>query len=109
MSQQDFGAIPFSKANAQKCLCSTCPVQKDSGCARQLAANMEGLADDAVLPASQIPGLYCLSGKASCTDLDTSQKCMCASCPIYKECALSAATPAMYFCARGKGEFIGRR
>ncbi|MFW6150659.1 MAG: DUF2769 domain-containing protein [Chloroflexota bacterium] len=109
MSKQDLGAIPFSKANAQKCLCGNCPVQTKSKCSQELASKMWGLAEDAVLPASQIPGLYCSSGKATCTDLDPNQKCICPSCPIYEECSLSVATPAAYFCVKGQGEFVPRR
>jgi hypothetical protein len=48
-----------------------------------------------------VPGVYCGSGKAACDDLDTSQMCICGTCPVWAECDLEYGNPLGYFCRDG--------
>lgn len=89
--------VPFNTTNIKKCLCVKCPVQKDSNCVKE-KMKME-LGDNP--KKDDVPGLYCSSGKAYCSDLDTSKMCMCGKCPIWKECSLAGGNPKGYFCRDG--------
>jgi hypothetical protein len=49
-----------------------------------------------------VPGVYCATGKATCSDLDPEQMCQCDKCDVYKENDLGSGEPGGYYCAEGK-------
>jgi hypothetical protein len=50
---------------------------------------------------ADIPGAYCSNGKATCTDLDAKQGCICGTCAVYTANKLGAGKPGAKFCANG--------
>jgi len=50
----------------------------------------------------ELPGPYCASGLASCTDLDTNKACICRTCQVYKEYNLNQARPTEHYCFNNK-------
>ncbi|NLO26659.1 MAG: DUF2769 domain-containing protein [Actinobacteria bacterium] len=75
--------VDYSEENAAKCWCSQCAVQASSDCARSLyqqAKDAQGLP-----PPERLPGLYCATGKASCTDLAVVNMCNCPACLVWAE------------------------
>lgn len=93
--------VPFDVATVGQCLCPGCPVQIDSQCiARQRAGLEEALARD-LLKHEEIPGGYCGADKASCTDIDPTQTCLCAGCPVFERYDLAAAQPGGFYCREG--------
>jgi len=93
--------VDFIKENISRCLCGECPVQVKSKCAHDLyekAKKIEGM------PApEQVPGMYCSSGKATCTDLDAVQHCFCPGCLVWADYGLSSN----HYCIRGSAEKKG--
>lgn len=101
MNQAISTKVPFSAANVGKCSCPKCPVQSKSECVRgKLATIKESLAKTSLIR-GEIPGLYCSTGAATCTDLDPKQACLCGSCAVFGEYKLSAGTPVGYYCRDG--------
>jgi len=49
-----------------------------------------------------VPGMYCATGKAMCTDLDFEKMCQCNFCAIWKEKKLDEGEPMGYFCRDGE-------
>jgi hypothetical protein len=97
--------IEFSQENVQKCLCPTCPVQGDSDCAKEKLMKLQEMAqsEEEMMPTPEdVPGVYCSTGKATCTDLDPSKDCQCPNCPLWEEHDLENGKPAGYFCRDGK-------
>jgi len=45
----------------------------------------------------RVPGMYCLTGEALCTDLDFRKICQCTSCPVWEEYGLRNK----YYCKSG--------
>ncbi|WP_292465937.1 DUF2769 domain-containing protein [Methanolobus sp.] len=100
--------VPYIKGNIERCMCSECPVQADSKCAqdklersKKIMANMSG--DDVPDP-KEVPGVYCSTGKARCSDLKPDEKCICNTCDVWKEYDLKNSTPSMYFCQNGQAK-----
>jgi hypothetical protein len=103
------GKIEFSMENVNKCLCPTCPVQKTSSCVKnKLSTMQEKISEDidiaSIIEASDVPGLYCASGKTSCGDLYFHEECKCPECQIFKENDLMSGQPGGYFCKEGKAK-----
>ncbi len=106
--------IEFNMENIGKCQCPACPVQAKSGCAmgklddlkKTMASDPPETAvateQEVISHPERVPGVYCSTGKATCTDIDTSQPCKCGDCDIYNENKLSEGEPGGYFCAQGK-------
>ncbi|HOD69760.1 MAG: DUF2769 domain-containing protein [Bacteriovoracaceae bacterium] len=93
--------VDFTQDNIARCLCGECPVQAKSKCARDLyekSIKMEGLPKP-----EQVPGLYCASGKATCTDLDIVQFCKCPGCLVWSDYNLKSN----HYCYRGSAETSG--
>ena len=97
--------IPFTKENIIKCLCSTCPVQEDSQCAKEKMMKIQEMmqSEEEMMPQPRdLPGMYCANGKAICVDIDTSKNCICPDCAIHKEYNLDNADPTFLYCKDGK-------
>ena len=98
--------VQFTPENALKCACIRCPVETNSKCSKEkMEAIKKMIASGKKGPMpkpTEVPALYCSSGKASCKDLDFKQMCMCGSCPVWSEYKLPAGKPAAYYCKDGK-------
>jgi hypothetical protein len=94
--------VPFTVENVMKCICGKCPVQAESQCSKAKKPDIPEALKQSPLQADAIPGMYCGTGKASCTDLDMSKMCMCGACPLWEEYSLAATTPMGYYCRDGK-------
>lgn len=94
--------IAFDMENLQKCICDECGVQAKSDCAKtkmvMLQESMKGMS----LEPSDVPGLYCAGGIATCNDLDPNKMCNCSNCDLFKENNLAKGEPGDYFCQNGK-------
>jgi len=93
--------IEFTRENITKCLCPQCPVQAESECAqikmKMLQESMRGMSPEP----SDVPGVYCATGTATCSDLDPSKMCNCPNCDVFKENNLEQGEPKGYFCQKG--------
>ena len=99
--------VPFVMGNLKRCICGQCPVQAKSICVKEkLDAAMKMMSDPKAakrMPKpSEVPQLYCSTGKAACKDIDPDQMCICGSCAVWVEHRLADARPSMYFCLEGK-------
>jgi hypothetical protein len=97
--------IEFNQENIAKCLCPGCPVQADSECAKEKLMKLQEImqSEEKTMPTPEdVPGVYCATGKAICTDIDPSKECQCPNCPMWKEYDLENGKPAGVFCRDGK-------
>jgi hypothetical protein len=95
--------IEFTMENLKKCFCPTYPCQADSACAKEKLRKMQELMQKKEMPVSDmVPGMYCASGKTTCTDLDFDRFCQCNYCDIWKENDLENGEPFGYFCRNGE-------
>lgn len=96
-------SIPFTSDTIATCLCSKCPVERNSKCAKdQLSKVGQTVCGTKPLNREEIPAAYCTAGIASCSDLDTSKECICATCKIFAKYGLEERMPESYFCHDGK-------
>ena len=98
------GKVPFDTSTAGQCLCPGCPVQMDSECVARQRVKLEETLRRNQSNREEIPGAYCGSGKATCSDLDPSQICLCAGCPVFEQYDLAAAQPEGYYCRDGAAQ-----
>jgi hypothetical protein len=97
------GKIEFTMKNLKKCVCSTCPCQADSACAKDKLMKMQEAIQKNEMPESDVvPGMYCALGKTACTDLDFDRFCQCNYCDVWKENNLENGKPFGYFCKNGE-------
>lgn len=93
--------IEFTGENISKCMCPQCPVQAESECAqtqmKMLQESMRGMSPEP----SEVPGVYCATGIATCSDLDPNKMCNCPNCDVFKENNLAKGEPGGYFCQKG--------
>ncbi|MDD5169720.1 MAG: DUF2769 domain-containing protein [Syntrophales bacterium] len=101
MNQNTATKISFTASNVSKCMCPKCPVQTKSACASGKLASIKDALAKKPLVREDIPGVYCSTGAATCTDLDPKQSCACGSCAIFGQYNLAAGVPAGYFCRDG--------
>ena len=95
--------IKFTMENLNKCVCSTCPCQADSVCAKEKLVKMQEIMQGKEMPEpDMVAGLYCSSGKTTCSDLDFDRFCQCNYCEVWKENDLKNGEPFGYFCRNGK-------
>ncbi|HEX7467003.1 MAG TPA: DUF5518 domain-containing protein [Methanobacterium sp.] len=97
--------IAFNVENVQKCLCPTCPVQAESDCAKEKLIKLQEMmqSEEEMNPTPEdVPGVYCSTGNATCTDIDPSKECQCPKCPMWEEYDLENGEPAGVFCRDGK-------
>ena len=93
--------IPFNKANVSKCRCPGCSVQTVSaGVSEKMMAIKKAL-EQTVLQRKDIPGLYCVTGSATCQDIDTTLKCICGTCVVAAEHGLSQGNRVDHCCRAG--------
>jgi hypothetical protein len=98
--------IDFSMENIKKCLCTKCAVQIESQCVKDkqkimLLMTQQDLDSPMRIDEGRVPGLYCSTGRATCSDIDTKKVCKCNECPIWDSYGLK---PKRYFCREGKAE-----
>ncbi|MGB9927775.1 MAG: DUF2769 domain-containing protein [Methanosarcina sp.] len=98
--------VPYKRENIERCMCSQCPVQQDSKCAKEKLQSsgqkMKNMPAGEVPNPEDVPGIYCSTGKATCQDLDFNRECICGSCEVWKECNLSELDLNNHFCLHGK-------
>jgi len=93
--------VPFNRGIVGRCLCPVCPVQTKSSYVSNLKKNLPSALSKSPLQPQDIPGLYCSTGKATCTDIDPSQRCQCWSCTIFTEYKLADRRPTGRYCRDG--------
>ena len=100
-SEEKKPKIEFTRENITKCLCPQCPVQAESECAqtkmKMLQESMRGMSPEP----SDVPGVYCATGIATCNGLDPTKMCNCPNCDVFKENNLEQGKPNGYFCQKG--------
>jgi hypothetical protein len=101
MAQQVVVKVPFIADNVSKCLCPGCPVQARSKCVAELKSGLTDALKKNPLKHGEIPGLYCATGKAMCTDIDPKKDCLCSDCAVFSRYGLANGKPDMYFCKEG--------
>ena len=101
MNQTIGNKVPFTPANIGECLCPKCPVQSKSQCVSGKIATIAGALSKNPLNAEEIPGLYCVTGNATCQDLDAEQPCICDGCAVYRDYNLENGMPDGNYCADG--------
>jgi hypothetical protein len=101
MVQQTGLKVPFEVANVRKCICPSCPVQSKSACVAGLKEKLNVALVKNPLQHNDIPRLYCGTGKATCTDLDLKQSCICGGCPVFSQYKLATGRPVEYYCKDG--------
>ncbi len=109
MSEMDTSGevkVPYNVTNIERCMCPQCPVQLDSVCTLDKIGNlkneMKSLGKDEVPEPYKVPGVYCSSGTATCSDLDPNRDCICKTCSVWEENCLEHANTIMYFCNNGR-------
>ena len=123
--KKEEGKVPLNNDVMMKCMCGTCPVQAESACSRpkikmmmEMQASMsqpkgemgsgipmsmaQSPMENMKMNPDELPGPYCASGLASCTDLDTNKACICRTCQVYKEYNLNQARPTEHYCFNNK-------
>ncbi|MGZ4857875.1 MAG: DUF2769 domain-containing protein, partial [Methanobacteriaceae archaeon] len=74
-----------------------------SACANYKLMKMQEIIQKKEMPESDIVlGMYCATGKATCTDLDFERWCQCNYCGVWKENDLEDGEPFGYFCRDGE-------
>jgi hypothetical protein len=101
VAQQVSNKVPFVIDNVSKCLCPGCPVQGKSQCVAALKLGLNEALKKKPLKHEEVPGLYCGAGKATCTDLDPGQSCMCSGCAVFSRYNLAKGKPVGYYCRDG--------
>lgn len=94
-------SVPFVNANFNKCLCPRCPVQATSKCVSTKMADIKNSVNKHPLNYEDIPGVYCSSGTATCTDIRTEQDCQCGHCVVFPEYKLFNYNPSGHYCRDG--------
>jgi hypothetical protein len=94
--------VPFNLDNIKLCRCPICPVQHDSQCTKDKLNRLQETVSSNPIDPKKVPAEYCAQGKATCTDLDSSQTCICDTCEVYAEYNLGDANPDGYYCTEGK-------
>ena len=109
MSEMDTSGkvkVPYAVTNIERCMCPQCPVQADSACTLDKIGNlkneMKSLGKDKAPEPYKVPGVYCSSGTATCSDLDPNRDCICKTCSVWDDYCLEHANTIMYFCNNGR-------
>ncbi|HTY81364.1 MAG TPA: hypothetical protein VMB24_01115 [Dehalococcoidales bacterium] len=93
--------VPFTRLNARKCVCWKCPVQEPSACIKENSTMMGDVMTTKLFDPEIVPGLYCSSGTASCSDIDTERACICDRCLVFREFELGKGQPGGHYCKNG--------
>ncbi|MCX9012856.1 MAG: DUF2769 domain-containing protein [Candidatus Methanoperedens sp.] len=96
--------VAYTVENIEKCRCSECPVQIGSRCVidKMRKSKQEIKRSGKVPMPENVPGIYCSADTATCTDIDTSQPCICGNCAVYQGYNLAEGKPADHFCKNGR-------
>ena len=94
-------SVPFVYVNVNKCLCPRCPVQTSSKCVMTKVAEIKDTIIKYPLSREDIPGVYCATGSATCTDIYTARECMCGKCVVFPEYKLFDFSPMGHYCKNG--------
>ena len=92
--------IEFNNENIEKCHCPCCSVQAVSKCAYEKLDKLQSI--KGTPEPKEIPGMYCVSGKVTCTDFNSEGQCQCPQCEVWKKYNLDQGKPTGYFCQNGK-------
>jgi len=97
--------VDFSMENIRRCLCLDCPVQRNSKCVADkkkimLLITQQDLDSAMRMDTDRVPGVYCSTGRAICTDIDPHEECLCSECEVWLEHRLGDAEISEYFCIR---------
>jgi hypothetical protein len=96
--------VPYDRTTITQCLCYGCPVQVKSDCVKTKDDAASAILKTGKLPtAEELPGMYCSTGTATCTDLDFTGKCPCSVCAVFTDNSLSQ----WKYCQRGSAAMIG--
>ncbi len=101
MTQAVAVKVPFTSANINKCMCPRCPVQGKSQCASSKLSTIKDALKARPLKREDIPSVYCATGIATCSDLDTKQSCICGACGVFNQYRLGGFKPVDYYCRDG--------
>ncbi len=101
MAHQTAVRVPFIAANVGKCMCPKCPVQSKSSCVAGKLSTIEAALKANPLKKEDIPGVYCSTGKATCTDINPNASCLCGACGVYDQYKLANFKPGGRFCGNG--------
>jgi hypothetical protein len=97
-------SVHFVSINVTKCLCPRCPVQSSSACVAGKVSGLKDALNQQPLRRKDIPGVYCATGIATCTDLKIEQDCMCGKCVIFPEYKLFNFQPMGHYCKDGNAK-----
>ncbi len=97
-------SIPFVTVNVSKCLCQRCPVQLSSSCVSSKITEFKVTLSKLPLRREDIPGVYCSTGIATCTDIKIEQECLCGKCVIFTEYKLYNYPPMGHYCRDGQAK-----
>jgi hypothetical protein len=104
MAQQVKTKVPLVLDTVSKCLCPGCPVQEESICVADLKSGLKDNLKKKPLKHEEVPAVYCGAGKATCSDLDPSNECICPGCAVYARYHLAKGEPDLYFCQEGESK-----
>jgi hypothetical protein len=93
--------VPFSLDTVGKCKCPGCPVQAKSSCVADLKKGLNVALAKKPLSKTDIPGAYCSTGKATCSDLNPSSGCICGTCANFAQYQLAKGKPVGAYCQNG--------
>lgn len=95
--------LEFSLENYEKCKCIKCPVQICSMCTVEKQKEIEPKIEAKGPDSGSVngPGMYCVTGRSSCGDLNTKEICQCYRCQFWTEYDLLHGEPMRYFCSKG--------
>jgi hypothetical protein len=97
-------SIAFVNVNATKCLCPRCPVQLSSNCVNGKITKLKENLNKHPLIREDIPGVYCATGTATCTDIKTEHDCVCGRCVVFPEYKLINFQPMGHYCRNGSAK-----
>jgi len=75
---------------------SQVPLQPKSKCVGGKPAKIKEALSKSSMNREEIPGIYCSTGIATCSDIGAKQPCICGSCAVFSEYNLCAAKPVGY-------------
>lgn len=95
--------VAYTPDNVAKCWCGQCPVQRESDCAKQrYEASKPGIQQGQMPKPGELAGLYCVTGKAPCDDINPNQRCLCTECLVWGEHNLVSN----HYCVQGSAEEV---
>lgn len=93
--------VALNIENIQKCACFQCQVQAESKCVQNkmyMLKEMMKIEKDIIPEPENIPKMYCATGIAACSDINTDKICNCPNCEVFKENKLTYGEKTDHFC-----------